>query len=135
MSTTKPVTFITAAALLAIGSVASGQSTTPTQADFDRCNQQAQASLSPASPSASPATATPRATAPAPGTSSAPAPGTSSAPAPGTSSAPAPTVTTPGPSSLPGATSSSDPTLRGMASAGLNDPGYQLAYRNCLAGK
>jgi hypothetical protein len=31
--------------------------------------------------------------------------------------------------------SSSDPLLRGMASAGLDDPAYQQAYRDCISGK
>ena len=33
------------------------------------------------------------------------------------------------------ASSSSDPLLRGMVSAGLNDPAYQQAYRDCLMGR
>jgi hypothetical protein len=33
------------------------------------------------------------------------------------------------------ASPSSDPLLRGMASAGLNDPAYQQAYRDCMKSK
>jgi hypothetical protein len=33
------------------------------------------------------------------------------------------------------ASPSSDPLLRGMAAAGLNDPAYQAAYRDCMRSK
>jgi hypothetical protein len=108
--------FIAAGSLLAVTGLAHGQAATPTQADFDRCNQLAQAAIG-ANPSASPSTIPPTA---APRLSSpAPLPPSAGTPAPG--------------SGTPSATS--DSQLRGMAAAGLTDPAYQAAYRDCLRSK
>jgi hypothetical protein len=136
MSTTqRAAALICTAGLLAVSSLAYGQAPTLTQADFDRCNQQAQAALSKATPSASPTTSPSAATAPAPGRSpSTAAPSGSAVSGSGSVSSGA-SAPTGGISSRTDASSSSDPLLRGMASAGLNDPAYQLAYRNCLAGR
>src|SRR5262245_31839053 len=61
--------FIAAGSLLTVAGLAQGQSATPSQADFDRCNQVAKAAVSGSNPSASPgssASGTPSASSPAP---------------------------------------------------------------------
>ena len=157
MTTTKQVAaLISAGSLLAVGTLAFAQTSSPTQADFDRCNRQAQAKVSggTASPSASPSTS-------APSVGSSPSPSAPSLPGSSSSSSAAkPSVdsakpggtmgseSASGSGSVPGsggvsgpggasgsASSTSDLSVRGMASAGLSDPAYQQAYRDCIQGK
>ena len=155
MSTARNVAaLISAVSLLAAGTIAYGQTAAPGQADFDRCNRQAQAAIGGTNPSASPSTGpsiTPGTSGPA--ATAAPSVGSPSTPGPSGSATAPPTAgspTTPGTTSItpapitpaPGsgstganAPSSSDPLLRGMAAAGLSDPAYQQAYRDCMQSK
>jgi hypothetical protein len=97
---------------------------TPTQADSDLCNREAQAALG---GSASPSS----------GVAPSPAPSTSGGPIGG---APGATGATGGTGSLSGgstlssgpSTTTGDPRLRGMASSGANDPAFQQAFRDCM---
>jgi hypothetical protein len=87
----------------------------PAQSDFDACNREAQS----ANPSASVAAGTSGSTSTGGGSSSPGSIGSSPSGSMGAgSSATAPT--------------GSDSSLRGIAAAGMNDPAYQQAYRDCL---
>ncbi len=146
-TTTRATALIAAASLLAIGAVA--QAVTPSQADFDACNKEAQARAS--SPAASPGgtggsdIGSPRA-----GTGNVPPQSVSGG---GTSGS---TGTSGGASGSAGASTSggvsgstgtgasgstsggvsgspsTDQQLQGIASSGANDPAYQQAYRECM---
>jgi hypothetical protein len=113
---------------------ASAQAANPSQADFDACNREAQASSNPAaSPGAPGAGSSTRPGAVTPGTSNAPQTTTPAPPptAGGTSSP----STSGGGSTAGGGTGSSSvgsESLQGIASAGANDPNYQKAYRDCM---
>lgn len=153
-TTMRATALIAAASLLGFGAVA--QAATPSQADFDACNKEAQARAS--SPAASPGgTGSGDSSSPRAGTGSAPpqsasggasgSPGASG----GTSSSVGSSGTDSGSPSASGGTSgpggtgasgstsggvsgsaSADQQLQGMASSGANDPAYQQAYRDCM---
>src|SRR5262245_33156285 len=124
MSTAKHLAALTlTTGLLAIWATAWGQASTAGQADFDRCNREAQAAVSSGAPSASPGAGT------AGGVSS----GTYGT-GPSTSGSMSSTPST-GAGVSSGTTPAPDPTLRGMATAGMKDPAYQKAYRDCMTRK
>jgi hypothetical protein len=117
------------AALLALAGGVVAQSTTPSQADFDLCNREAQAKVSSpsASPSASPspgAITTQPSASPATGAGS--GAGTTTGSAGGTTGG-APSASGPMPG---GSTAGSD--LRGIAPDKTGDMAYQTAYRDCM---
>ena len=132
-------TVISTAGLLTASGLAYAQAPAPTQADFDRCNRQALAAVKTAAPSASPGSIASPPAPSSPSASPSPSPSVSVPSTPGSlASAPAPSGTPASPSTgspSSAGDSSSDPLLRGMASAGLNDPAYQKAYRDCLMGR
>jgi hypothetical protein len=154
---TMAAAIVTGASMLAFygGALAqTGSAKTATQADFDLCNREAQASAGSASPgtrSLSSATTTPggstsssMSTMPGRSTSGSTSsmPGSTGAgstssgaagagSATGGSSAGGSTLGS-GSSVKSGSTSAGDAQLRGMAAAGMNDPAYQQAYRQCM---
>jgi cellulose 1,4-beta-cellobiosidase len=120
----------------------------PTQADFDACNREAQGTGAPA--------ASPGSTGSTGGSMSGTSTGTTTGTTGGAQSSSSGSVSSQSPSSsgsmssaspsmsTPGSTSSStssggasasvsgDAQLKGIASAGLSDPAYQQAYRDCM---
>jgi hypothetical protein len=147
MKTRKRATgLIAAASLLAIGTVA--QAATPSQADFDTCNKEAQARAS--SPAASPGGTTGSDTGARAGTGNVPpqsvsgggasgssgtSGGTSGSAGTGMSGGVSGSTGTGAAGSTSGGVSgsaSTDQQLQGIASSGANDPAYQQAYRECM---
>jgi len=159
-STKQTAALVSIATLLAVTTV-HAQTSSPTQADFDRCNRVAQAAVGGGTnPSASPSTGSSST-----GSMSSPSGSSSSTATPSGSSSSGSVASSPSGSGTSGSTygtgstssgagtsgsssatspsggmssstsSSSDPMLRGMASAGMNNPAYQRAYRDCMAGK
>jgi hypothetical protein len=123
--------FVATAALLAFSGAA--QAASPTQADFDACNTQAQAMAS--SPAASPGsggqTGTMGSDSPKPGAGSMSGGTSVGGGASGTGSASGGVSASPSTS----AGSDSDAQLQGISSAHAGDAAYKQAYRDCMKGR
>ena len=114
-----------------------GTARTPTQADFDLCNREAQAGGGSASPGAAGSAGTSTSAAGATGSTgtvsgSTPSAGGTGASAGATGTAGTGAGATATGSVGTGATASGDAQVSGMAAAGQNDAAYQQAYRDCM---
>ena len=111
----KTIAVLTLGALALLGISTRAVGAEPTQADFDACNQMAQAgSQSPVSPSASPQTTPDPKTPP---------------------SASAPQAAPSDKSSSEAKVENQADQLRGIADASKDKPSYQRAYRECMKGR